>query len=108
MIALHPELTRATTALGWKELTPIQQKVIPLLRDGRDVVAQAQTGTGKTGAFALPLLERTHEASRRPFVLVVTPTRELCLQVATEFATLGRYRRVRVAALYGGNGYGAQ
>jgi ATP-dependent RNA helicase DeaD len=108
LISLHPELARATTALGWTELTPIQQKVIPLLRGGRDVVAQAQTGTGKTGAFALPLLERIDAPARRPFVLVIVPTRELCLQVATEFATLGKYRRARVAALYGGNGYGAQ
>ncbi len=106
MIALHPELDRAVKALGWTELTPIQDKVIPLLRSGRDVVAQAQTGTGKTGAFALPLLERVAAPARRPFVLVIVPTRELCLQVATEFATLGKYRRVRVAALYGGNGYG--
>ena len=108
MIALHPELTRATQGLGWTELTTIQEKVIPLLRDGKDVVAQAQTGTGKTGAFALPILERIEGPARRPFVLVVTPTRELCLQVATEFATLGKYRRAKVAALYGGNGYGAQ
>ena len=106
MIALHPELERATRALGWTELTPIQDKVIPLLRSGRDVVAQAQTGTGKTAAFALPLLERVTGPARRPFVLVIVPTRELCLQVATEFATLGRYRRVRVVAVYGGNGYG--
>jgi ATP-dependent RNA helicase DeaD len=108
VIALHPELERATKALGWTELTPIQEKVIPLLRSGRDVVAQAQTGTGKTGAFALPLLEQVTGPARRPFVLVIVPTRELCLQVATEFATLGKYRRVRVAAVYGGNGYGPQ
>jgi superfamily II DNA/RNA helicase len=82
--------------------------VIPLLRAGRDVIAQAQTGTGKTGAFALPLLERVAGPARRPFVLVVVPTRELCLQVAADFTRLGRFRRVRVAALYGGNGYGAQ
>jgi ATP-dependent RNA helicase DeaD len=106
VIALHPELERATKALGWTELTPIQDKVIPLLRSGRDVVAQAQTGTGKTGAFALPVLERVVAPARRPFVLVIVPTRELCLQVATEFATLGKYRRVRVAAVYGGTGYG--
>jgi superfamily II DNA/RNA helicase len=108
VIALHPELDRAVKALGWREFTTIQEKVIPLLRSGRDVIAQAQTGTGKTGAFALPLLERVAAPARRPFVLVVVPTRELCLQVATEFATLGRYRRVRVAAVYGGNGYGPQ
>jgi superfamily II DNA/RNA helicase len=107
LIALHPELDRAVKTLGWTELTPIQDKVIPLLRSGRDVIAQAQTGTGKTGAFALPLLERVTAPARRPFVLVIVPTRELCLQVATEFQTIGKYRRVRVAAVYGGNGYGA-
>jgi ATP-dependent RNA helicase DeaD len=107
-IDLHPELDRAVKALGWSELTPIQQRVIPLLRSGRDVIAQAQTGTGKTGAFALPLLERVAGRARRPFVLVVVPTRELCLQVATDFTRLGRFRRIRVAAVYGGNSLGAQ
>ena len=107
MIAFHPELDRAVKALGWIELTPIQTKVIPLLRSGRDVVAQAQTGTGKTGAFALPLLERINGARpRHPIVLVVVPTRELCLQVAKDFEALGKYRGVRVVAVYGGNGYG--
>jgi superfamily II DNA/RNA helicase len=107
LIAFHPELDRAVKALGWTELTPIQTKVIPLLRSGRDVVAQAQTGTGKTGAFALPLLERINGARpRHPIVLVVVPTRELCLQVAKDFEALGRYRGVRVVPVYGGNGYG--
>jgi ATP-dependent RNA helicase DeaD len=108
VIAFPPDLDKAVKALGWVELTPIQTRVIPLLRSGRDVIAQAQTGTGKTGAFALPLLERVTGPARRPFVLVVVPTRELCLQVAGDFATLGKYRHVRVAAIYGGNGYGAQ
>jgi superfamily II DNA/RNA helicase len=108
VIAFPPDLDRAVKALGWVELTPIQDRVIPLLRGGRDVIAQAQTGTGKTGAFALPLLERVSGPARRPFVLVVVPTRELCLQVAKDFAALGKYRGVRVAAIYGGNGYGLQ
>lgn len=107
-IASHPDIARAVTALGWLGPTAVQSEVIPLLRSGRDVIAQAQTGTGKTGAFAIPLLERIGSAARRPAVLVVVPTRELCLQVARDFSSLGRYRRVRVAALYGGNGYGAQ
>ncbi len=108
MIGSHPDIDRAVKALGWVELTPIQAKVIPLLREGRDVVAQAQTGTGKTGAFAIPLLERVATNARRPSVLVIVPTRELCLQVAGDFAALGKFKRVRVAAVYGGNGYGAQ
>lgn len=108
-ITLQPDLERAVRTLGWTQLTPIQQLVIPLLRDRRDVVAQAQTGTGKTGAFAIPLVERlTGSAPRRPAVLVVVPTRELCLQVAGDFERLGKYTGARVAAIYGGNGYGAQ
>jgi ATP-dependent RNA helicase DeaD len=108
VIAFPPDLDRAIKGLGWVELTPIQDRVIPLLRSGRDVIGQAQTGTGKTGAFALPLLERVNGPARRPLVLVVVPTRELCLQVARDFAELGRHRRARVAAVYGGNGYGSQ
>ncbi len=108
MITFHPDLQRAIEALGWSTLTPIQERVIPIVRSGRDVIAQAQTGTGKTGAFALPLIERVNAPARRPFVLVVVPTRELCVQVAADFVKLGRFRRLRVAAVYGGNGYGAQ
>lgn len=108
MIAFHPDLERAIRLLGWVELTPIQQRVIPILRSGRDVIGQAQTGTGKTGAFALPLLERIEGPARRAFVLVVVPTRELCLQVARDFEALGRYRKARVATVYGGTPYGAQ
>ena len=108
MISIHPDLDRATKTLGWVSFTPIQDRAIPLLQSGRDLIAQAQTGTGKTGAFAIPLLERVSAPARRPFVLVVVPTRELCLQVARDFAALGRYRGARVAALYGGNGYGGQ
>jgi superfamily II DNA/RNA helicase len=108
VIAIHPDLDRATKVLGWVNFTPIQDKVIPIVRSGRDVIAQAQTGTGKTGAFALPLLEQVSGPARRAFVLVVVPTRELGQQVARDFAALGRYRGVKVAAIYGGTGYGPQ
>jgi len=79
--------------------------VIPHLREGRDLFAQAQTGTGKTGAFALPILERINGRAAAPFALVIVPTRELCAQVAAEFQALGRHRSARVVALYGGVGY---
>jgi ATP-dependent RNA helicase RhlE len=108
VIGSHEDIERAVTALGWVTPTPIQAQAIPLLRAGDDVIAQAQTGTGKTAAFAIPLLERVATSARRPSILVIVPTRELCLQVAGDFASLGRFRRVRVSALYGGNGYGAQ
>ena len=105
MITLAPDLDRATGDLGWTSLTAVQDLAIPHLRAGRDLFAQAQTGTGKTGAFALPILERIDGRARAPFALVIVPTRELCAQVAAEFQALGRHRSARVVALYGGVGY---
>ncbi|HEY3125663.1 MAG TPA: DEAD/DEAH box helicase, partial [Candidatus Limnocylindria bacterium] len=108
MISLTPDLDRAVKQLGWTAFTPVQELAIPPLRAGRDLFAQAQTGTGKTGAFALPILERVTGRAGAPFTLVVVPTRELGQQVAKEFAVLGRYRNARVVAVYGGVGYRAQ
>lgn len=108
MIALTPDLVRSTRALGWTDLTPIQELAIPPLRLGRDVLAEAQTGTGKTGAFGIPLVERIAGRASAPFALVVVPTRELAQQVAREISQLGRHRGAQVAALYGGVGYGDQ
>jgi ATP-dependent RNA helicase RhlE len=105
LIGLAPDLDHTTRELGWTTLTPIQELVIPHLRAGRDLFAQAQTGTGKTGAFALPILERIDGRAAAPFALVIVPTRELCAQVAAEFQALGHKRSARVAALYGGVGY---
>jgi len=105
LITLAPDLDRATGDLGWTSLTPIQDLAIPHLRAGRDLFAQAQTGTGKTGAFALPILERIDGRAAAPFALVIVPTRELCAQVAAEFQALGRHRSARIVALYGGVGY---
>lgn len=108
MIPLSPDLIRSTQALGWTELTPIQQLAIPPLRQGRDVLAEAQTGTGKTGAFGIPLVERISGRAGAPFALIVVPTRELARQVAHEIAQLGRGRAAQVIALYGGVGYAEQ
>src|SRR5256885_10944615 len=105
LITLAPDLDRATGDLGWTTLTPIQDLSIPHLRAGRDLFAQAQTGTGKTGAFAIPILERIEGRASSPLALVVVPTRELCAQVAAEFEALGRHRNAKVVALYGGVGY---
>ena len=108
MISLTPDLDRAVKQLGWTTFTPVQELAIPALRSGRDLFAQAQTGTGKTGAFALPILERVEGRAGVPFTLVVVPTRELGQQVAREIEVLGRFRHARVVALYGGVGYRAQ
>ena len=109
-LGLAPELLRAVAHQGYTDPTPVQHEAIPHVLDGRDVLAGAQTGTGKTAAFVLPILQRlTHNpaysqtSGRRPIrVLVITPTRELCLQVEESVRTYGAQRPVRSTAIYGG------
>ena len=101
-LTLRPETLRAIQGLGWEQPTPIQSKVIPLLRDGRDLVGQAQTGSGKTAAFGIPFVERLDPAQRLIQALVLAPTRELAIQVSEELRTLGRFRNLAVVTLYGG------
>ena len=88
--------------------TPVQEQAIPILQTGRDLLAQAQTGTGKTAAFAIPILERVEQGAKRPQAIVIVPTRELAVQVTREFAVLGRYRDSHETAIYGGVSYSAQ
>ena len=107
-LAIHPDILRAISDLGFVAPTPVQERAIPVLQQGRDLFAQAQTGTGKTAAFAIPILERVDPALKRPQALVVVPTRELALQVTREFGAIGRYRHAREAAIYGGVPYGPQ
>ncbi len=94
--------------MGYTEPTPIQEQIIPLVRAGRDVVGQAQTGTGKTAAFGIPLVERIDPRVREPQVLVLTPTRELAGQVRVELSRLGQYSGVKVLAVYGGQSMARQ
>jgi len=105
VLGLRPETLKAIDALGFEQTTPIQALTIPLLLSGVDVVAQAQTGTGKTAAFAIPIIERVDPARRAVQALVLTPTRELALQVAEASYAIGRYRGVSVLPIYGGQDY---
>ncbi|MFM7753536.1 MAG: DEAD/DEAH box helicase, partial [Cyanobium sp.] len=98
-----PEILAALDAIGYSEPSPIQQAAIPELLLGRDLVGQAQTGTGKTAAFALPVLARIDPSQRKPQVLVLAPTRELALQVAAAFNSYAaQLPSVRTVAVYGG------
>jgi ATP-dependent RNA helicase DeaD len=100
---LRRELLEGLAAIGFEEPSPIQKAAIPELMLGRDLVGQAQTGTGKTAAFGLPLLERLDPGQRTPQVLVLTPTRELAMQVAEAFNSYAaRMKGVRVLPIYGG------
>ncbi len=107
-LAIHPDISRAIDDLGFMAPTPVQDQAIPILQAGRDLFAQAQTGTGKTAAFAIPILERVDTGLRSPQALIVVPTRELALQVTREFGALGKYRHAREVAIYGGVPYGPQ
>jgi ATP-dependent RNA helicase DeaD len=101
---LRPELLGALSALGYEEPTPIQQEAIPPLVDGRDLLGQAATGTGKTAAFALPVLQRlpAHRSERPPVALILVPTRELAVQVSEALHRYGRELGARVLPVYGG------
>ena len=105
---LHPQLVQAVTERGYETPTPIQIEVIPVMLTGRDVVGQAQTGTGKTAAFALPMLNNLDSDIVGVQCLVVTPTRELANQVANAIYEYGQHRKVRVLPVYGGAPYGRQ
>jgi ATP-dependent RNA helicase RhlE len=119
-LGLTPELLRAVADQGYTEPTPVQRESIPLVLAGRDLLAGAQTGTGKTAAFVLPMLQRlnagrtagwrsgAHPVTSPVRALVLTPTRELCLQVEESVRTYGRHRRIRSVAIYGGVGYEPQ
>ncbi len=108
-LALTQPLLRAVEEQGYQSPSPIQAQAIPALLEGRDLLGQAQTGTGKTAAFALPLLQGLETGVRRPQVLVLAPTRELAGQVCDAVKTYGKYLQgVRVLPIYGGAGYREQ
>jgi ATP-dependent RNA helicase DeaD len=110
-LTLAPELCQALSGLGYEEPTPIQQAAIPPLLAGRDLVGQAATGTGKTAAFALPLLQRILGEGGRgpaPLALVLVPTRELAMQVSEAMHRYGQHIGARVLPVYGGQPIGRQ
>ncbi len=105
LLGLKPELLRAVAEKGYAAPSPIQSQAIPAVLSGRDLIAGAQTGTGKTAAFVLPMLQRlteTPHAGRTPRALVLTPTRELAAQVAESARNYGKYVSVRTAVVFGG------
>lgn len=107
-LGLLPQLVQAVTDLGYTSPTPIQLEVIPLMLTGLDVIGQAQTGTGKTAAFALPMLQQMSPGRDQIQALVMTPTRELAIQVAQAIHDYGRHLGVHVLPIYGGQSYDRQ
>jgi ATP-dependent RNA helicase DeaD len=108
-MTLSAPLIKALKDVGYETPSPIQAETIPLIMAGKDLVGQAQTGTGKTAAFALPLLNRINLKKKLPQVLVLAPTRELAIQVAEAFQTYAKHiNGFHVLPIYGGQDYNIQ
>ena len=102
-IEVPATIARAIESMGFVTPTEVQARSIPPLRRGEDLIGQAQTGTGKTAAFGIPIVEKVEPSGRYVQALVLTPTRELCVQVTEEIERIGRFRGVRSVAIYGGS-----
>lgn len=101
-IHLSKQVLQALSEIGFEEPSPIQKEAIPVALEGVDIIGQAQTGTGKTAAFGIPVTERVNPKFQAVQALIVTPTRELAIQVAEEIAKIGKYRHVKPLPIYGG------
>jgi ATP-dependent RNA helicase DeaD len=107
-LGLHGQLLRSIKDVGYEEPTPIQLKVIPVLLEGHDVIAQAQTGSGKTAAFGLPIIESIDPRNRSVQALILCPTRELAIQVSEALHKYGRHKEIETLPIYGGQPYERQ
>ncbi|EAG1206770.1 DEAD/DEAH box helicase, partial [Listeria monocytogenes] len=107
-LKLSEEIKRAINELGYTEATPVQKAVIPVALTGEDIVAKSQTGSGKTAAFAIPIAEQIEWEENKPQALIIVPTRELAMQVKTECTNIGRFKRVKAAAIYGQSPFAKQ
>src|SRR5260221_704042 len=105
---LSPPVLEGVKAMGYVQPTPIQLRAIPLIMNGQDVIGSAQTGTGKTAAFALPILSKLQHPAKVTRALVLEPTRELAAQVETAIRDFARFTNIPVAVVFGGVGYGRQ
>ncbi len=107
-LGLSEAVVHGIQRMGYVDATPIQLRAIPVILQGRDLIASAQTGTGKTAAFGLPILSRLESPRKLPRCLVLEPTRELAMQVETAFRDFSRFMHLEMALIYGGVGYGKQ
>ena len=107
-LGLSDSVVHGVQRMGYVDPSPIQLRAIPLILSGRDLIASAQTGTGKTAAFGLPLLSLLDSPREHPRCLILEPTRELAMQVETAFRDFARFMHVQVALIHGGVGYGKQ
>src|SRR5664280_2425926 len=108
-LGISPEVLKAIDKLGFEQAAPIQAEAIPILLQGKDVVGQSQTGSGKTAAFAVPAIEKVEVDRRVPQVLILCPTRELAVQVSEDVHKLAMFKRgLHALPIYGGQSYDRQ
>ena len=107
-MAIDEDIIRALSLLGLSEPTDVQRQAIPVILSGQDVVVQAQTGSGKTAAFAIPLSHLVDWDENRPQALILTPTRELAMQVQQEIANIGKLKRLKIPAVFGKHSFTQQ
>ncbi|MBD5548542.1 MAG: DEAD/DEAH box helicase [Lachnospiraceae bacterium] len=106
---IHPDILKAVEEMGFETMTPIQEKAIPVLLEGKDIIGQAQTGTGKTAAFAIPMIQSVDSQLKKPQGIILCPTRELAMQAAEEIRKLTKYMNgIKVLPVYGGQDIGRQ
>ena len=104
-LPISDDIKRAVIEMGFEEPSPIQSQSIPVILSGKDVIGQAQTGTGKTAAFSIPLLEMINPEEKSVQAVVLCPTRELAIQVSTEIRKIGKYMHgIKSLPVYGGRG----
>src|SRR3954453_6971406 len=107
-MGLHPDVKHALDDMGYFNPTAVQTTVFKPVSEGKDLLVQSRTGTGKTTAFGLPIVNRMVPAARQPQALILAPTRELALQVARELTNIGKHRGIVIEAVYGGAPIGKQ
>ncbi len=105
---LSDEILKSLDMLNYKNPTPVQEKVIPVALENKDILVKSQTGSGKTATFAIPLCEMVDWEENKPQALILTPTRELAIQVKEDVFNVGRFKRIKVAALYGKSSFSHQ
>ncbi len=108
-LAISPQLLRAIEEMGFTSMTEIQEKAIPIMMEGREIIAKAPTGTGKTCAFGIPIVEKVNAASRDLQALILCPTRELCTQICDDLRQLAQFKEgMQIVSIYGGQPMGKQ
>ena len=103
--ALHTDILKALEKLHYEQVLPIQEQVIPEILKGRDVIVRSRTGSGKTASFAIPIVQELIWEEREPQAIILTPTRELALQIKEDFDNIGAYRRIKTVAIFGKQPY---